>query len=144
MASQKILYGGRHTVPEKIQQWTLTQRWQWRAWEIIIGSPCWRMWRASRSKKALLSTIVHGILLANNEERCSRFCQEVQNMPNACYPQSQTCGSLSRHEDSMAISYLGAGPYRPYSFGSKRVHMDNHGDIIFYQMGRGHTYEKSN
>ena len=66
------------------------------------------MWGSPGKEKALQMPAANGLLLAYHEERHSRICEKMPQLPSTSQPDLHLPTELALHGHPMALSHLGA------------------------------------
>ena len=97
-----------------------------------------RVWWPSRQKATSPVAAQSWVFLAHHETRCSWMCEDMPYLPSPWESYTHSPHQPSKHDDSLAIPYLGARFNRSDQSTIQGSYLDINGHWILYKVGWGH------
>jgi len=133
-----LFCGRRYSFQEMIQWKTFEMLRDPRSIISLTRDTCGRVWWPSRQKVTSPATAQSGVFLAHNETRSSWMCEDMPYLPSPWESHTYSSHQPPKHDDSLAIPYLGARFNRSNQSTIQGSYLDTSGHRILYKMGWGY------
>ena len=139
LSLEKIGYplfcGKRYSFQEKIQWGTFEMPRDSQRTISHARGTCGKVWWPSRQKATSLTTAQSGVFLAHNETRWSWMCEDMLYLPSPWESYTYSPHQPTKHDDSLAIPYLGAWFNRSNQSTIQGSYLDTSDYWIFHKVG---------
>ena len=133
-----LFCGRRYSFQERVQWGAFEMpRDPWSTISYARGACRW-VWWPSRQKTTSPAAAQSRVFLAHTEIRCSWMCESMPYLPSSWESHTYSPHQPSKHDDSLAVSYLGAWPNRPNQSTIQGSCLDISGHRILYKVGWSH------